>query len=134
MVAGTFSSLLLTLRHHQDHMLFMWPEPLLPLAVADIVALAGIFRRRWELLARRLGVARQGMQRLADALVRDRAAEYRHNPDHRRSPRFRCRSDHISSTMPFRILNNSRSPRCRRAAAWLLRQLVSLPARQPGDR
>jgi len=86
---------------------------LVPLIVADIFELAGAFRghgeriaatvgqtqARWQVLsaasdapktvpqiARRLGVTRQGVQRLADALVADGAAAYRANPDHRGSP------------------------------------------------
>ncbi|MGE3936328.1 MAG: MarR family winged helix-turn-helix transcriptional regulator [Rhodospirillaceae bacterium] len=86
---------------------------LVPLIVADVFELAGAFRAhgdriaatvgqtqaRWQVLsaasdaprtvpqiARRLGVTRQGVQRLADALVADGAAAYRPNPDHRGSP------------------------------------------------
>ncbi len=86
---------------------------LIPLFVADVYQLAGAFRRwgegiaaevgqtqvRWQLLsaasvggrtvaqlARRLGLARQSVQRTADQLVQDGLAEYRENIDHRRSP------------------------------------------------
>ncbi|MGH9465856.1 MAG: MarR family winged helix-turn-helix transcriptional regulator [Terriglobales bacterium] len=90
------------------------PSDLLPLVVADVYELTGALRQhgerlaarvgqtqaRWQLLraasaeparsvaqlARRLGTARQGVQRLADVLVREGAAVYRANPDHRRSP------------------------------------------------
>ena len=86
---------------------------LLPLIVADIFELAGAFRRngesiahahgqtqaRWQVLsaasaapktvpqiARRLGVSRQNVQRIAESLVRDAKANFVGNPDHRTSP------------------------------------------------
>src|SRR6202020_1283411 len=37
-------------------------------------------------IARVLGVTRQNVQRIADLLVAEGAAEYRDNPDHRASP------------------------------------------------
>lgn len=40
-------------------------------------------------IARRMGVTRQGVQRVADAMVRDGLAEFVDNPDHRRSPILR---------------------------------------------
>jgi DNA-binding MarR family transcriptional regulator len=89
------------------------PRTLLPLVIADIFELAGHFRRhgealtrtagqtqaRWQVLsaasaeaktvpqiARRLGIARQSVQRIADLLVKEGAARYAPNPDHRTSP------------------------------------------------
>jgi DNA-binding MarR family transcriptional regulator len=86
---------------------------LIPLVVADVFELAGEFREsgetiarsvgqtqaRWQVLsaasaepksvpqiARRLGVTRQGVQRLANALVADGSATFVSNPDHRSSP------------------------------------------------
>lgn len=86
---------------------------LVPLIVADVYQLAGEFREhgetiaqtvgqtqaRWQVLsaasaepktvpqiARRLGVTRQGVQRLADVLVEDGSATFAPNPDHRSSP------------------------------------------------
>ncbi|HLJ72063.1 MAG TPA: MarR family transcriptional regulator [Roseiarcus sp.] len=86
---------------------------LIPLIVADLFELAGAFREtgeaiarttgqtqaRWQVLsaasaerktvpqiARRLGVARQGVQRLANLLVADGSAVFEPNPDHRASP------------------------------------------------
>lgn len=83
------------------------------LMVADIYEAAGLLRRsgeatagaegqtqaRWQLLsavsakplsvaqaARRLGISRQGVQRVANDLVRDDLAVFRSNPDHRSSP------------------------------------------------
>lgn len=83
------------------------------LLVADVFEAAGVLRRsgealaategqtqaRWQLLsvvsddpltvaqaARRLGVARQGVQRIANDLVREDLASFRSNPDHRSSP------------------------------------------------
>ncbi|MFD5813088.1 MarR family winged helix-turn-helix transcriptional regulator [Streptomyces sp. NPDC127038] len=83
------------------------------LLVADIYEAAGVLRRsgealaaaegqtqaRWQLLsavsdeplpvaraARRLGVTRQGVQRIANDLARDGLADFRPNPDHRSSP------------------------------------------------
>jgi DNA-binding MarR family transcriptional regulator len=84
-----------------------------PIIVADIYELAGRLREqgeaiaatvgqtqaRWQVLsaasgrpqtvpqiARVLGVTRQNVQRIADLLVAEGAAEYRDNPDHRASP------------------------------------------------
>src|SRR5579883_200244 len=86
---------------------------LVPLIIADLFELAGAFREtgeriartvgqtqaRWQVLsaasaerktvpqiARCLGVTRQGVQRLADALVADGSATFEPNPDHRASP------------------------------------------------
>lgn len=83
------------------------------LLVADIYEAAGALRKsgeavaktegqtqaRWQLLsvisgdatsvpraARRLGVSRQGVQRIANTLVDDGLAQWRPNPDHRSSP------------------------------------------------
>jgi DNA-binding MarR family transcriptional regulator len=83
------------------------------LLVADVFELSGLLRRngeqiarrhgqtqaRWQLLsvisegrwtvpaaARRLGVTRQAVQRVADDLVADRQARYAENPAHQRSP------------------------------------------------
>jgi DNA-binding MarR family transcriptional regulator len=82
--------------------------------VADVYELAGELERagealaraagqsgaRWKVLsaasvggqtvaqlARRLGLARQSVQRVADALEHDRLVRYEANPDHQRSPR-----------------------------------------------
>jgi DNA-binding MarR family transcriptional regulator len=89
------------------------PQQLIPLIVADAFELAGAFRRhgellasaigqsqaRWQVLsaasaepktvpqiARRLGVSRQAVQRLANLLARDGLATFEPNPDHRGSP------------------------------------------------
>src|SRR6204780_3753862 len=89
------------------------PQSLVPVIVADIYELAGRFREygeaiaqtvgqtqaRWQVMsaasaephtvpqiARVLGVTRQNVQRIADLLVAEGAAEYRDNPDHRASP------------------------------------------------
>ena len=86
---------------------------LVPLIIADVYELAGLFRRngegiargvgqtqaRWQVLsaasdgpktvpqiARRLGVTRQNVQRIADLLVADGLARYAANPDHLGSP------------------------------------------------
>lgn len=83
------------------------------LLVADVFEAAGVLRRsgeaiaategqtqaRWQLLsavsaspltvaqaARRLGVSRQGVQRVANDLVGEDLAAFRPNPDHRGSP------------------------------------------------
>src|SRR6202050_3032143 len=88
-------------------------EKQVPIVVADIYELAGRLRghgeaiaatvgqtqARWQVLsaasgrpqtvpqiARVLGVTRQNVQRIADLLVAEGAAEYRGNPDHRASP------------------------------------------------
>jgi DNA-binding MarR family transcriptional regulator len=89
------------------------PEALVPLIVADIYELAGSLRERGEVIARaagqtqarwqvmsaasaepktvpqiarRLGVTRQNVQRIADLLVAEGAAAFEPNPDHRASP------------------------------------------------
>ncbi|MFJ9822114.1 MarR family winged helix-turn-helix transcriptional regulator [Streptomyces sp. NPDC101151] len=83
------------------------------LLVADVYEVAGLLRRsgeaiaategqtqaRWQLLsvvsdsprtvaqaARRLGIARQGVQRVANELVAEELAAFQPNPDHRSSP------------------------------------------------
>lgn len=88
-------------------------DPLIPLIVADIFELAGRFRdageaiagtvgqtqARWQVMsgasadprtvpqiARRLGVSRQNVQRIADLLVAESQATFEPNPDHRASP------------------------------------------------
>jgi DNA-binding MarR family transcriptional regulator len=85
---------------------------LVPLIVADVYQLAGQFRAhgeaiaetvrqtqaRWQVMsaasaepktvpqiARRLGVSRQNVQRIADKLVSDGCAHFAANPDHRAS-------------------------------------------------
>ena len=89
------------------------PDALVPLIVADIYELAGRFRdqgetiartvgqtqARWQVMsaasggrltvpqiARRLGVTRQNVQRIADLLVEEGSARFADNPDHRSSP------------------------------------------------
>jgi DNA-binding MarR family transcriptional regulator len=86
---------------------------LLPLIIADIYQLAGQLRRnadavvrptgqtqaRWQVLsaasaepktvpqiARRLGIARQNVQRVADLLIAEGLATLSPNPDHKTSP------------------------------------------------
>jgi len=88
-------------------------KTLLPLIVADVFELAGRFRdqgdeiartvgqtqARWQVMsaasadprtvpqiARRLGVSRQNVQRIADLLVTENWASFEPNPDHRGSP------------------------------------------------
>ena len=89
------------------------PAALLPLIVADVYELAGRFRAageaiaatvgqtqaRWQVMsaasgapltaaqiARRLGVTRQNVQRIADLLVAENWATFEPNPDHRTAP------------------------------------------------
>jgi DNA-binding MarR family transcriptional regulator len=89
------------------------PQSLVPLIVADIYELAGRLRdngetvarrigqtqARWQVMsaasdepktvpqiARRLGVTRQNVQRIADQLVAESWASFETNPDHRSSP------------------------------------------------
>jgi DNA-binding MarR family transcriptional regulator len=89
------------------------PSLLPPLIVADVFELAGLFRdrgeaiarrvgqtqARWQVMsaasadprsvpqiARRLGVSRQAVQRIADALIADGVAAFARNPDHATSP------------------------------------------------
>src|SRR6185312_722388 len=88
-------------------------KDVVPLIVADIYELAGRFRERgeaiagavgqtqarWQVMsaasaeprtvaqiARRLGVSRQNVQRIADLLVAERSASFAANPDHKGSP------------------------------------------------
>lgn len=95
------------------------PE-IIPLLVADVFELAAAFRRagediakqfgqtqaRWQVLsaastgdksvpqlARRLGYARQSVQRVVDLLVSESVAEYVTNPDHKRSALVRLTSE-----------------------------------------
>src|ERR1700691_433139 len=92
----------------------------IPLIVADVFELAGSFRElgdkiagkvgqtqaRWQVLsaaaggdktvpqiARRLGYARQSVQRVVDILAMDGVAEYFPNPDHQRSPLVRLTAE-----------------------------------------
>jgi DNA-binding MarR family transcriptional regulator len=66
-----------------------------------IAQVAGQTQARWHvmwmaasghlsvaMIARRLGLARQSVQRTADAIVADGLANYEPNPDHQRSPLF----------------------------------------------
>lgn len=89
------------------------PSGLLPLIIADVYELAGRFRERdetiarkvgqtqarWQVMsvasghprtvaqiARRLGVSRQNVQRIADALAEEGWASFEPNPDHSGSP------------------------------------------------
>ncbi len=89
------------------------PQAAIPIIVADIYELAGRLREcgeaiaatvgqtqaRWQAMsaasaapqtvpqiARVLGVTRQNVQRIADLLVAEGAAQYQDNPDHRGSP------------------------------------------------
>jgi DNA-binding MarR family transcriptional regulator len=89
------------------------PQSPVPIMVADIYELAGRLREhgeaiartvgqtqaRWQVMsaasdrpqtvpqiARVLGVTRQNVQRIADLLVAEGAAQYQDNPDHRNSP------------------------------------------------
>jgi len=88
-------------------------KDLIPLIVADVFELAGRFREqgeatagavrqtqaRWQVMsaasaeprtvaqiARRLGVSRQNVQRIADLLVEEHSARFAANPDHKGSP------------------------------------------------
>jgi DNA-binding MarR family transcriptional regulator len=97
---------------------------IIPLFVADVFHLAGGFRRlgdriaetagytqaQWQLLsaasvgprtvaqlARRLGYARQSVQRTADQLIADGLACYSHNPDHKASPLLELTDEGVST-------------------------------------
>ena len=88
-------------------------ESVLPLLIADIHEAAGHFRRigeaianeegqtqaRWQLMSvvserpftvaqasRRLGLARQGVQRIANELTEAGLTQFQENPDHKTSP------------------------------------------------
>jgi DNA-binding MarR family transcriptional regulator len=120
---------------------------LVPLIVADIFELAGRFRAdgeaiartlgqtqaRWQVMsaasaepktvpqiARRLGVTRQNVQRIADLLVADGAARYAPNPDHK--------------TSPFLVLTEAGAADLARLTAAAARSHAALAARTgPGD-
>ncbi|WP_328538221.1 MarR family winged helix-turn-helix transcriptional regulator [Streptomyces sp. NBC_00344] len=116
------------------------------LLVADVFEAAGLLRRsgeaiaategqtqaRWQLLsavsenpltvaqaARRLGITRQGVQRVANDLVRENLAAFLPNPDHRGSPllaltpdgrrtleRITARADDVHRTLTSGIAPN----------------------------
>ncbi len=72
----------------------------------QIAKLAGQSQARWQvmwiaatgrlsvaMIARRLGLARQSIQRIADAIVFDGLATFERNPDHQRSPLLILSSD-----------------------------------------
>jgi DNA-binding MarR family transcriptional regulator len=72
-------------------------------AAQDLAAEGGITEARWQVLggvldeprtvaevARRMGMTRQGVQRVADVLVENGLAEYRTNPSHRRANLLAC--------------------------------------------
>lgn len=94
-------------------------EETLPLLVADVFEAAGMLRRagdalagrvgqtqsRWQLLsvvsegdwtvaaaARRLGISRQAVQKVANALADDGLMDFETNPTHRRAPLLRLSS------------------------------------------
>ena len=54
-----------------------------------VLTAAGCEVRTVPQIARRMGMTRQGVQRIADQLVGDGLAEYVDNPDHRSSPHLR---------------------------------------------
>ncbi len=48
-------------------------------------------------IARRMGLSRQGVQRIADLLVKEGLAEFADNIDHRRSPIFQLSDEGVST-------------------------------------
>ncbi len=72
-------------------------------AAQDLAANGGLTAARWQVLGgvldqprtvaavgRRMGMSRQGVQRVADLLVAHHLAEYRPNPAHRRAKLLAC--------------------------------------------
>jgi DNA-binding MarR family transcriptional regulator len=72
-------------------------------AAQDLAAAGGLTAAWWQVLggvldqprtmaevARKMGVTRQGVRRIADLLVEHRLAEYRPNPAHRRAKLLAC--------------------------------------------
>jgi DNA-binding MarR family transcriptional regulator len=72
-------------------------------AAQELAAAGGITAAWWQVLGgvldeprsvaeigRRMGMSRQGVQRVADLLVEHRLAEYRANPMHRRAKLLAC--------------------------------------------
>ena len=134
---------------------------IIPLLVADVYELAAALRERgeeiartvgrtqgeWQVLsvasdgpktvpqiARRLGYARQSVQRTADSLVRDGFAEYTENPDHRTSPLLQLTEDGIEALAEItraashfhRMLARKLDPKDIYSAARVLRQMCAL--------
>ena len=121
----------------------MASDELLPLIIADVYELAGALRRRgdeiaetagqtqarWQVLsaasdsvksvpqiARRLGVTRQNVQRIADGLVSQRFAQFTANPDHRTSPHLQLTE---TGRATLRELTRAASVGNMELAAWL---------------
>ena len=121
----------------------MTSDVLLPLIIADVYELAGALRRRgdeiaetagqtqarWQVLsaasdstksvpqiARRLGVTRQNVQRIADGLVSQRFAQFTANPDHRTSPHLQLTA---TGRAALRTLTSAASVRNTELAARL---------------
>ena len=76
----------------------------------QMAARAGVSRASWRVLAaasrsqatvaqlaRRLGLSRQSVQRIADQLVESGRARYETNPDHRRSPYLQLSDSGVSA-------------------------------------
>lgn len=120
----------------------------LALLVADVYELAGALRRsgdalagrvaqsqaRWQVLsvlsdgawtvpavARRLGVSRQAVQRVADALAADGLVRFVDNPAHRRSPLVEL--TRAGRTILAQITDSSHGWRARLATLFSAREL-----------
>lgn len=96
-----------------------------------LAASAGETQARWQLLsvasagdwtvssaARRLGVSRQAVQRVADLMVKDGLARYEDNPGHRRSPHVRLTA---SGRKALALIT-------KRSRSWRARVVEQLPA------
>jgi DNA-binding MarR family transcriptional regulator len=117
---------------------------LIPLIVADVFELAGRFRAdgeeiartvgqtqaRWQVMsaasaeprtvpqiARRLGVTRQNVQRIADLLVAEGSARFAANPDHRGSPYLLLEKSGQAALVELTRTAHSRHARLARALA-----------------
>ncbi|HYD11183.1 MAG TPA: MarR family winged helix-turn-helix transcriptional regulator [Acidimicrobiales bacterium] len=128
----------------------MEPEDQLALLVADVFELAGALRSagetiaaevgqtqaRWQLLsvvsegdwtvsdaARRLGISRQAVQRVADALVDEGLLRHADNPAHRRAPLLRLTT---GGARTLRAIT-------RRSLAWRREVAAELPSTAVAD-
>lgn len=141
---------------------------LVPLVVADVYQLAGQLRRdaerlarrigqtqaRWQVLsaasaepatvaqiARRLGIARQNVQRVADLLLEERLARLEPNPHHKSSPFVvlteagRAALDKLTANAKawHRELARELSPAELAGARRVLRRLCTVLERRDGD-
>jgi DNA-binding MarR family transcriptional regulator len=93
-------------------------------------------------IGRRMGMTRQGVQRVADLLVERGLAEYRPNPAHRRAKLLACtesgywairRISLVQRPWADRIAAEVGAEELRRALATMQRLVAAIEADQPAD-